>query len=151
MKFTFLKKKTSKLDRQLIREDLKDLQKMIADSYKLVPNTTSKPVTPEQYIKQVPSAARAQFDILRDIVLAEIPNAKEVISYGIIGYKIDEKRARVFISGWKDHVAIYPIPKADGLRKELESYIKGKGTLWFSLEEPLPKSLIKRTVKSLVK
>lgn len=29
MKFIFLKKKSSKLDRQLMREDLKDLQKMI--------------------------------------------------------------------------------------------------------------------------
>ena len=65
----------------------------------------------EEYIQAIPPGAKPKFDKLRLMVKNELPNAKEVVSYGIIGYKIDEKRAKVFISGWKDHVAMYPAPK----------------------------------------
>ncbi len=106
--------------------------------------------TVEGYVASVPSGAREKFDELRVLVQSELPHAKEVVSYGILGYKIDDKRARVFISGWKDHLAIYPIPRDDALQKELAPYIKGKGTLWFSLDKPLPVELIKRTIALLV-
>ena len=112
-------------------------------------NPLQKPSTVEEYIKSVPLESKHHFNQIRVLVLKLLPNAQEVFSYGIIGYKIDDKRARVFISGWKDHTAIYPIPKDEQLQKELKPYIKGKGTLWFPLEEPLPKDLISKTVKSL--
>ena len=108
------------------------------------------PLTVDQYISEVPDAARTHFDILRKIVKNLAPEAREVVSYGIIGYKVDDKRARVFIAGFKDHVAIYPIPKNDKLRTELQPFIKGKGTLWFSLDKPLPEELINRSVNQLL-
>lgn len=111
----------------------------------------NKASTPEEYIASIPYNARPHFDRLRDIVKGLIPHANEVLSYGIIGYKVDDKRARVFISGWKNHVAVYPIPKDQNLQNDLKPYIKGKGTLWFKLEEPLPEELIQRTVKALLR
>jgi uncharacterized protein YdhG (YjbR/CyaY superfamily) len=108
-------------------------------------------LTVDEYIANVPAAALPSFTTLRKIVKAQAPDAKEVVSYGILGYKVDEKRARVFISGWKDHVAIYPVPKDDKLRDELQPYIKGKGTLWFRIDQPLPEDLIKRSVIALLK
>ena len=63
----------------------------------------------------------------------------EVLSYGVIGYKPDpKKRAVVFISGWRDLVVICPITRNPELVVELQPYIKGKGTLWFKLDESLP-------------
>ncbi len=106
--------------------------------------------TVEQYIASVPAAARPKFDELRQLVKAEVPQAREVVSYGIIGYKLDDKRARVFVSGWKDHVAIYPVPAGEALHSQLAPYIRGKGTLWFRLDEPLPTPLIQKLVKALV-
>ncbi len=106
-------------------------------------------VSVEEYIASVPPAARVQFDELRALVRGMLPKANEVVSYGIIGYKIDNKRARVFISGWKDHLAIYPVPKDEAMRAELAPYVKGKGTLWFALDQPLPRELIGRVVKAL--
>ena len=104
---------------------------------------TSKPTTVDEYIAQVPTVARPLLDDMR------LPDAVEVLTYGIVGYKIDDKRARVFISGWKDHVAMYPIPKDEALQSKLQPYIKGKGTLWFELDQPLPVDLITTTVESL--
>ena len=111
-------------------------------------DNSTKPTTVYEYIASVPSVARPQVEILRSVVKKELPKASEVFSYGIVGYKIDDKRARVFVSGWKDHVAVYPVPKDEQLRAELAPYIKGKGTLWFSLQEPLPVELIQRTTRS---
>jgi hypothetical protein len=105
----------------------------------------------EDYVSSVPTVARAMFDQLRDLVQKQLPSANEVFSYGIIGYKIDDKRARVFISGWKDHVAMYPIPKSESLQIKLKPYIKGKSTLWFSLDQPLPTHIIKEAVDVLTK
>lgn len=102
------------------------------------------------YIANIPNAAQASFKRLREIVQQQLPMATEVLSYGVIGYKIDDKRARVFISGWKDHVAMYPIPDNEVFRQELEPYIRGKGTLWFSLDKPLPIDIIKESVRLLI-
>lgn len=122
---------------------------MLGESYRLTSQLHAKPKTVVEYISQIPPMTRPMFDELRTIVLAELPHAQEVVSYGIIGYKIDDKRARVFISGWKDHVAMYPIPKTPSLRAKLAPYIKGKGTLWFPLDQPLPTKLIKQTTIAL--
>ena len=105
--------------------------------------------TVEEYVNSIPDAARSQFNQLRALVKDALPNATEIISYNTLGYKIEHKRARVYISGWNDHVAMYPTPNDKALQKELEPYIKGKGTLWFPLNTPLPADLIKKAVRSL--
>ena len=129
--------------------DLDVLADMLRRSFTQTVEPLKKPVSVEDYIKQIPVAARPAFDELRQLVATTLPHAAEVMSYGVIGYKIDSKRARVFISGWKDHLGVYPIPNDAALRKELEPYIKGKGTLWFALTTPLPTQLVRRVVLAL--
>lgn len=123
---------------------------MIQSSYDIATHTKPKTVSVEEYIENIPTAARPRFNELRALVKAELPHAHEVMSYGIVGYKPDpKKRAVVFISGWKDHLGVYPIPHDDALRQQLAPYIKGKGTLWFPLDKPLPGGLIKHTIQLL--
>jgi len=130
--------------------NLETLESMLRSSYKIATEKSDAPQSVEEYIASIPEAARTHFDELRKIVRAEIPKAHEVMSYGIVGYKPDiKKRAIVFIGAWQDHVAMYPIPKDDELRKELAPYIHGQGTLWFDLDKPLPTALIRKTVKAL--
>ena len=82
----------------------------------------------DKYIANIPEQARSNFDVLRKLVVEQLPDVHEVLSYGVIGYKPDpKKRAVVFISGWRDHVAIYPAPGNPELVAELQPYIKGKG------------------------
>jgi uncharacterized protein YdhG (YjbR/CyaY superfamily) len=131
--------------------DLSTLRQMLIESYGIDAGPMGKPVTVDDYLDRIPTASRQHFDELRDVARDLLPNATEVLSYGIVGYKIDEKRARVFISGWKDHVAVYPVPKDQKLKVEIKEYIRGKGTLWFPLDKPLPKKLIKKIILSLVK
>jgi uncharacterized protein YdhG (YjbR/CyaY superfamily) len=129
--------------------DLDILRKMLEQSFALEDTASTKPTTVDEYIAGIPGAARPKFDELRQLVKDALPHAKEVLSYGIVGYKIDDKRARVYISGWKDHLAVYPVPHSEELQAKLAPYIKGKGTMWFSLDEPLPKPLIRAAVEVL--
>ena len=51
--------------------------------------------TVEEYVNSIPDAARSQFNQLRALVKDALPNATEIISYNILGYKIEHKRAGV--------------------------------------------------------
>ncbi len=127
------------------------LQTMLESSYDIATKPKQGTGSVDDYIAKIPVVARPKFDELREIVRSTFPQATEVMSYGIVSYKIDvKKRGYVFISGWKDHVAVYPIPKDENLRTQLEPYIRGKGTLWFALDQPLPKKLIEKTVQKLM-
>ena len=131
--------------------DMDVLREMLQISYEVAGQSAPEPADVAAYVAAVPRAARPLFDELRTLVKAQLPHANEVASYGIIGYKIDDKRARVFISGWKDHLGVYPVPKDEALQAELAPYRKGKGTLWFMLDAPLPKALIRRVVAALAR
>lgn len=130
--------------------NLNILREMLRQSFMLSTEAQAKLTSVEKYVSSIPVHSRPKFDQLRQLVQSTLPHAEEVLSYGIIGYKIDNKRARVYISGWNDHVAIYPVPKNINIQDQLAPFIKGKGTIWLKLDEPLPKTLIKAVVKSLV-
>lgn len=107
--------------------------------------------TIDEYIKVFPKGVRAILKKLRQTIRKEIPKSEEGISYGIPGFKLYGKYVLSF-AGWKEHVSIYPIPKGDKeFEKQLLKYKKGKGTMQFSLDEPLPISFIEKAVKYLLR
>jgi uncharacterized protein YdhG (YjbR/CyaY superfamily) len=130
--------------------DLNVLRSMLRTSFALTKEPLQKPTSVDDYCAQIPTAAKVQFEKLRTIVKNTIPNAEEVLSYGILGYSVDGKRPKVYISGWKDHIALYPVPKQEAVFAQLAPYIKGRGTVWFPLDAPLPEVLIKKTIQSLI-
>lgn len=130
--------------------DLAVLREMLETSYGLGDEPPHKPETVDDYIRSIPAAARPAFDKLRSLVQAQLPTARETLSYGILGYAQSTKTPRVFISGWKDHLSIYPVPRDPALQTELKPWMRGKGTLWFPLDQPLPEELIRRIVEALI-
>lgn len=137
-------KKLSDVDTDVLGE-------LVTRAYKHLKSDEPKAATVDEYEANVPENARDTFKELRALVQETIPHADEVISYAIPAYKVDNKRAAVYISGWKDHVAVYPVPHDEKLQKALRPYIKGKGTLWFGLDKPLPSELIKTAVEALAR
>lgn len=129
--------------------DIDTLNKMLKKSYKISTQVSTPASTTEEYIKGVPKPAKNHFSELRNLIRTNLPNAKEVLSYGVLGYKTDDKRAKIFIAGWKDHIGMYPLPKDASLQDQIKPYVKGKGTMWFKLDKPLPKELIIKITKSL--
>ena len=101
------------------------------------------------YLADVPPEQRPAVDRLRKAISSAAPEATEGISYQMPAFK-ENGRAIVCYAAFKDHCSLFPMSGAvlDRFAAEVESYRKGKGTLWSTDEHPLPVPLIKKIVKA---
>ena len=105
--------------------------------------------TVDEYIASFPDEVRPLLESVRATMRAAAPGTDEVISYGIPTFKL-EGRYVAYFSGWKKHLAVYPIPSGDeALARELAPYVEGAGTLRFPYAEPIPLDLIRRVTEAL--
>jgi uncharacterized protein YdhG (YjbR/CyaY superfamily) len=106
--------------------------------------------TVDAYMASLPEDVRALLEKVRQVILTQLPQGVEKISYGIPAVTVDGSYV-VYFSGWKRHISLYPRPTGDALfQKETEPYVGGKGTLRFPLDEPIPYALIQKTVRFLL-
>jgi uncharacterized protein YdhG (YjbR/CyaY superfamily) len=113
-----------------------------------VETTVDAPVeTPiDAYIDGFSGTVRSALEELRDLLRDALPGATETISYGIPTFDLNGKHV-VHFAGYEQHVGLYPTPS--GMRAfdaELARYARGKGSVRFPLDEPLPVDLIRRIV-----
>ena len=89
-------------------------------------------------------------DILRKIrklISDNAPNAEEQIAYSMPAYKTN-KKPLVYFAAFKNHIGFYAIPVGHSeFENELSKFKRGKGSVQFSLKEPIPYELIARIVK----
>jgi uncharacterized protein YdhG (YjbR/CyaY superfamily) len=104
--------------------------------------------TIDEYISTCPEDVQIILEKIRQTILKVAPEAVETISYQIPTFKLNGKYL-VYFAAWKDHIAMYPIPKStDAFQKELSPYIHGKGTIHLPLDKPIPYDLVEKIVKS---
>lgn len=109
----------------------------------------SRFATVDEYLSSFPEPVRHRLEAVRRIALDVVPEAAERISYGIPAVAAGGRDV-VFYSGWKRHVALYPVPEGDRtLERELAGHRAGKGTLQFRHDQPLPEDLVRRVVAAL--
>jgi uncharacterized protein YdhG (YjbR/CyaY superfamily) len=104
----------------------------------------------DEYIAAKPERVQP---ILRDVRRAmrqALPGAEEVISYGIPTYRLHGMYV-VYFAGWKNHYSVYPATRllVQAFKDDLSPYTVEKGTVRFSLSEPVPAKLIGRMAKFL--
>jgi uncharacterized protein YdhG (YjbR/CyaY superfamily) len=105
-----------------------------------------KPKNIDQYLEGLPSGTKKMLQQIRSTVKKTTPGVEEVISYSIPAFKFN-KRVLLYFAGWRDHVSIYPVPKANAtLQKQISRYQTGRGTLQFPLDKPLPVKFISKIV-----
>ncbi len=104
-----------------------------------------------EYLKSVPPRPRKALNELRRTIKAIVPNASEVISYGIPTFK--DGRMLVAYAAFKDHCSFFPLGSKvlDEFQEELAPYRKSKGTIYFSAERPLPRILVQKIVRARVR
>ncbi len=102
-----------------------------------------------EYFASLPAAVRARMKGIRDMVRAIAPDAVEVFSYGIPGFKLNGKPL-VWYAAFGRHTSLYPM--TGSIRKAhaaaLEGYKMSTGTVQFPLDKPLPTTLVKRLIKA---
>lgn len=95
----------------------------------------------EQYFRQLQPEIRELLLQAREAVLEVLPNAVEVIKYGIPTYVVTKNV--VHLAGWKNHIGFYPGPGCIKAHEAaLKPYKQSKGTIQFALDEALPLDLI---------
>jgi uncharacterized protein YdhG (YjbR/CyaY superfamily) len=102
--------------------------------------------TVEAYLADLPKDLKAIAKQVRKTIREAAPQADEMISYGIPGYKWNGML--IYFAVFKNHIGLYPAPKATGaLEKQLAKYREGKATIRLAVDAPLPLALITKFVK----
>jgi uncharacterized protein YdhG (YjbR/CyaY superfamily) len=106
----------------------------------------------EAYIAAAPEAMRPALQRLRQVIKAAAPEAVEVFSYGVPGFKY-LGRPLIYLGAARKHYAIYgPIAGAmDMMSAELEALDVAKGTIRFPPAEPPHEALVSAIVLARIK
>jgi uncharacterized protein YdhG (YjbR/CyaY superfamily) len=108
------------------------------------------PATVDEYMEALPEKERTVLGNLRNTIKATAPKADEAISYGMPGYKYHGML--VYFAAFKNHCSFFPgTSMLEQFGKEVEAYKTSKGTLQFTVDEPIPASLVKKIVKERMK
>lgn len=112
--------------------------------------TKSPPNDVDDYIARLPADVQTVFQKIRQIVRDCAPDATEIISYQMPAFK--QHGILLYVGAFQKHVGMYPpISGDEAIEKAIAKYAGPKGNLQFSLDEPMPYSLIKRIVKLRLK
>jgi uncharacterized protein YdhG (YjbR/CyaY superfamily) len=102
----------------------------------------------DEYIASQPEAVQTLLKRVQSTIRKAVPGAEEVISYQIPTYKLHGDPV-LYFAGWKQHYSLYPATAhvVAAFEDDLTPYKVNKGTIRFSLSEPVPMKLIERIAK----
>ena len=105
------------------------------------------PMTVDLYLASKPEPQRTGLATMRATIRAAAPDADEVITYKMPGFKT-HGRFLVSYDAFKAHYSLFPASQAviDELGDEIRPYLHGSGTIRFAASEALPTTLIARIV-----
>jgi uncharacterized protein YdhG (YjbR/CyaY superfamily) len=104
------------------------------------------------YIDGLPAEKQEPMRQLRATIRAAAPDAEEVITYKMPGFKAGTSFL-VSYDAFKAHYSLFPADDVivAELGDEVMPHVKGRGTLQFPASEPLPLDLIRRIVEIRVR
>lgn len=98
----------------------------------------------QDYLKNIEEPKKSELERISTLVKHAVPDAEEVITYGMPGYKYKGKYLISF-GAFKNHMSIFPGANAAAeLEKELATYRQSKGTIQFTNENPLSDDIVKK-------
>jgi len=101
----------------------------------------------DEYIAEFPPETQNVLEEVRALIKTAAPDATETISYAIPTFDLNGRHL-VHFAGYAKHIGFYPVPSGmEAFEEELRPYKKGKGSVRFPLDRPLPADLIRRIVE----
>lgn len=102
--------------------------------------------TVPQYIASFPPEVQEILNKIRAVIREKAPDAVEGFSYDMPAYKT-HGRPLVYFAAFKGHIGFYATPSGhQEFDKELRKYKRGKGSVQFPLDQPIPYDLIGQIV-----
>src|SRR5690554_2063548 len=104
----------------------------------------------DEYIARFPEDIKEKLMRIRKTVRHAAPEAIEKISYQMPTFYLEGNL--VHFAAFKSHIGFYPTPSGiTSFEDELTPYKRSKGSIIFTLSEPIPYNLIEKIVKFRVK
>jgi uncharacterized protein YdhG (YjbR/CyaY superfamily) len=102
----------------------------------------------DEYLAGLDEPKRATLQDLRRTILEILPEAEQVISYGVPAFRVDGQTVAGF-AAFKNHVSYLPFSGSvlAQLGDELDGYEMTKSSLHYPVDRPLPKPLVKRLIE----
>jgi uncharacterized protein YdhG (YjbR/CyaY superfamily) len=106
------------------------------------------PTNVDQYLAGLPARQRLVLGELRRAIREAAPGATETIAYNMPAYR-HRGKFLVSFSAFKDHCSLFPATEAirRELGGELAANFSGKGTIRFTVADPLPYDVVRRIVE----
>ena len=104
------------------------------------------------HLKKFDRPQREALQAVRVAIAELLPDAEEVIKYGIPTFAIEGKGV-IGLDGYKNHNSIFPYSGSINqiLKDDLIQYHQTKGSIHFDKEKPFPKALLKKIIKERLK
>lgn len=112
--------------------------------------TLDTPTNIDEYIAGFPADVQRILQEIRSIIRTAAPDAKEAIKYRMPTFVLNGNL--VHFAAFQKHIGFYPTPTGiESFKDELSAYRTAKGSVQFSLDKPMPFSLLRRIVVFRVK
>ena len=100
------------------------------------------------YLATLDAGDRAAFTRVRDLAVAEAPEATEGTSYGLAALLLGG-RPLLGMRAAKGHLSVFPFSPqvVEAVEDRLPGFALSKGTIRFSAAEPLPEDVVRDLVR----
>jgi uncharacterized protein YdhG (YjbR/CyaY superfamily) len=102
----------------------------------------------DDYLASVPEPQKSELERIRQLVRSAVPEAEEATSYGMPAFKYNQRPLLGFKAS-KNHLSVFPFsPEAvDAAREALAGFDLSKGTVRFTVEQPLPDAALEQLLR----
>ena len=110
-----------------------------------------KPRSIDAYLRGLEPEQHRALEKLRKTIKSIVPDAEETISYNMPAFRLDGKVIAGFIAA-KDHLSYFPFSgrTVTALKADLTEFSTSSGTIRFSVDRPLPVSLVRKLIKTRI-
>ncbi len=101
----------------------------------------------DAYLCAVEEPKRSVLQTLRRTILEIVPEAEQVISYGLPAFRVGDQTVAGF-AAFKSHLSYLPFSGSvlSQLGDRLDGYTMTKSALHFPVDRPLPKTLVQELI-----
>ena len=101
----------------------------------------------DEYLRRLEEPKRGTLQTLRSTILEIVPEAEQLISYGMPAFRLEGKTVAGF-AAFRKHLSYLPFSGTvlSQLADELEGYTMTKSALHFAVDAPLPKALVEKLI-----
>ena len=101
----------------------------------------------DEYLGALDEPKRRTLQALRSTILDVVPEADQVISYGVPAFRVRGQTVAGF-AAFKNHLSYLPFSGSvlGQLGGELEGYEMTKSSLHFAVDRPLPRGLVRKLI-----